>query len=333
MSPCTAPILVLNRSVVRSTGLTLSEAQLWVDEDRAAQIVANGPAANVANGAAGEKFYAILRGRRLGVFNSWHEAQRSTDGFRHSRHKSFDTHAAATAWLERNNLVATELEASANAERLRDRRLASPVASDRDLDNVSTSRVGVLANIGAAGVQISRGLTSWVSHRINTHDAPSQEQQRTGSKRDCGSSVSSKPEHTVVPPVLDRADGPALHTPQSAPSRVSSLRGSTGPVAPSTAPHRNSASSMAPIRSLLTSNSNFGRRASGADVNAEVISSMESSAADAGTTLLASTRLTSQFSTSSMHQSSPPKIPGTMPDAAVLPNSLLPRRSTREALR
>ena len=203
--------------------LTLSEAQLWIDEDRAAQIGANGPAANVTHGAAGEKFYAVLRGRRRGVFNSWHEAQRSTDGFRHSRHKAFDTHAAATAWLDRKNLVATVLEASTNAERLRDRRLASPVASDRDLDNLSTSRAGVLANIGAAGVQISRGLTSWVSHRINTHDAPSQERRRTGSERDCGSLVSSKPEYIVVPPVPDRADGPVLHTPHSAVGSVSSV--------------------------------------------------------------------------------------------------------------
>ena len=94
--------------------LTSSEAQLWIDEDRAAQIGANGPAANVAHGAAGEKFYAVLRGRRLGVFNSWHEAQRSTDGFPHSRHKSVDTHAAATAWLERKTLVATELGSECN---------------------------------------------------------------------------------------------------------------------------------------------------------------------------------------------------------------------------
>ena len=50
--------------------LTLSEAQLWTDEDRAAQVVANGPAVNVANGVAGEKCHAVLRGRRLGVFNA-----------------------------------------------------------------------------------------------------------------------------------------------------------------------------------------------------------------------------------------------------------------------
>ena len=202
--------------------LTSSDAQLSIDEDRAAQLGVDIPAAkaaNVAHGAAGEKFYAVLRDRRLGVFNSWHEAQRSTGGFPHSRHKPFDTHAAATAWLERKILVATELEASATAERLRDKRLASPVASNRDFDNASTSRVGVLANIGAASVQIGRGLKSWVSHRINTHDAPPQERRHTGSNHDCGSLVSSKPEHAAVPPVLDRADGPALHTPQSAPSQ------------------------------------------------------------------------------------------------------------------
>ena len=67
------------------------------------------------------------------------------------------------------------------------------------------------------------------------HDAPSQERRRTGSERGCGSLVSSKPEHAAGPPVLDREDVPALHTPQSASSRVSSLRGSTGPVAPSSA--------------------------------------------------------------------------------------------------
>ena len=124
--------------------LTLSEAQFWIDEDRAAQICANGPAVKVAHGAAGEKFYAVLRGRRLGVFNSWHEAQRSTDGFPHSRHKPFDTHGAATAWLERKNLVvATEREASANADRLRDRTMIgdSPVLSPAISTSITYQRL------------------------------------------------------------------------------------------------------------------------------------------------------------------------------------------------
>ena len=170
---------------------TSSDAQLWIDEDRAAQLGVDSPAANVAHSAAGEKFYAVLRGRRLGVFKSWHEAQRSTSGFPHSRLKSLDTYAAATAWLERKTLVAAESEASITAEQLRDKRLARPVASDRDFDNAPMSRVGVLANIGAASVQIGRGLTSWVSHRINTQDAPPQERRRTGSNRDCFRLVSS----------------------------------------------------------------------------------------------------------------------------------------------
>ena len=58
---------------------------------------------------------------------------------------------------------------------------------------------------------------------------------------------------------------------------------------------------------------------------------MESSSVDAGNTLLAPTRLTSQFSTSStMHQSSPPTTPDAMSDATVLSNPSPPRRSTRE---
>ena len=80
---------------------------------------------------------------------------------------------------------------------------------------------------------------------------------------------------------------------------VPSFRGSTVPDAPATAPLRNLASAMAPTRSFPTSNLSFGRRACGAGVDAEALSNMESSAVDAGTTLLAPTCLTLQFSTSS----------------------------------
>ena len=289
--------------------LNASDAQLWIDEDRAAQLGADNQqtpaAANVAHGAASEKFYAVLRGRRLGVFNSWHEARRSTDRFPHSRHKSFDTHAAATAWFERKTLIATELEASALAERLRDKRLASPVVSAHDFDSASSPRAGVLANLGAASVQLGRGLPSWVSHRITTHDALSQERRRTGSNRDCGSLVSSEPERSVVPSVLDRADGPALHTPQSAPSRASSFRGPTVPSAPATAPPRNLAPATAHTRSLLTSNMSFERRASGTSTDVDALSNVESSVVGAVATPLAPTRLNAQFSTSSTRSSAP----------------------------
>ena len=46
--------------------LNARKAQSWIDENRAAQCGVDSSSANATHGAAGEKFYAVLRGRRQG---------------------------------------------------------------------------------------------------------------------------------------------------------------------------------------------------------------------------------------------------------------------------
>lgn len=46
-----------------------------------------------------QKFYAVKKGRRLGIYTSWPDCQRQVSGFAGAVYKSFPSRAAATAWL------------------------------------------------------------------------------------------------------------------------------------------------------------------------------------------------------------------------------------------
>lgn len=44
-------------------------------------------------------FYAVLRGRHPGVYQTWAEASIEVQGFQHAAHKKFDTQEEADAWM------------------------------------------------------------------------------------------------------------------------------------------------------------------------------------------------------------------------------------------
>ena len=53
----------------------------------------------VSKGESGKsKVYAVVRGRRPGIYNTWASARKQVDGFSNSLHKSFKTAEAARAW-------------------------------------------------------------------------------------------------------------------------------------------------------------------------------------------------------------------------------------------
>ncbi|WP_145187266.1 viroplasmin family protein [Pseudomonas sp. URMO17WK12:I11] len=52
------------------------------------------------------KFYAVVRGRKLGIFNSWEDGARpSIDRFPEAKHQSFATLALAEEWYRQNTLT------------------------------------------------------------------------------------------------------------------------------------------------------------------------------------------------------------------------------------
>ena len=152
---------------------TAAEAQRWLDEEHAARVVrGSAPSqsatlrADAAVGARrGHVFYAVLVGRQIGVFNTWHEAKASTNGFSGARHKGFNTYDEATAWLRRKQEQAAIREATLTAGRLRDDRVPTQMSG--------ASAVATLANIGAAGIQLGVGLQSWMTQRVRHIDSSS----------------------------------------------------------------------------------------------------------------------------------------------------------------
>jgi ribonuclease HI len=44
-------------------------------------------------------FYAVRRGHRIGVFDTWSECERQVNGFSGALHKKFATREAASAWI------------------------------------------------------------------------------------------------------------------------------------------------------------------------------------------------------------------------------------------
>lgn len=47
----------------------------------------------------GPRYYAVVRGRKPGVYHTWDDAERQVSGFRQAQHKSFRTMAEAIAYL------------------------------------------------------------------------------------------------------------------------------------------------------------------------------------------------------------------------------------------
>ena len=152
---------------------TAAEAQRWLDEEHAARVVrvsAPSQSATLRSDAAigarrGHVFYAVLVGRQIGVFNTWHEAKASTNGFSGARHKSFNTYDEASAWLRRKQEQAAIREATLTAGRLREDRVPTQMPG--------ASAVATLAGIGAAGIQLGVGLQSWMTQRVRHIDSPS----------------------------------------------------------------------------------------------------------------------------------------------------------------
>ena len=281
---------------------TAAEAQRWLDEEHAARVVrGSAPSqsatlrADAAVGARrGHVFYAVLVGRQIGVFNTWHEAKASTNGFSGARHKGFNTYDEATAWLRRKQEQAAIREATLTAGRLRDDRVPTQMPG--------SSAVATLANIGAAGIQLGVGLQSWMTQRVRHIDSSS------------ASVVSHAAASSQALPLRnsstdsDSLDGFVIQTNKSVSAPVSSARSEEGrravPTAyvpltavpsPRPSPQRTPSSSFAATpaqrtpptapsslrsppssgsslgsrvarsASVLTKNHGFGRRASGLD--------------------------------------------------------------------
>ncbi|EGS20327.1 uncharacterized protein CTHT_0021530 [Thermochaetoides thermophila DSM 1495] len=57
------------------------------------------------------KVYAVRRGKRTGIFNTWDEAKAQVEGFSNAEFKSFRSEAEAQAWLEEKNGTVPQKEA------------------------------------------------------------------------------------------------------------------------------------------------------------------------------------------------------------------------------
>jgi hypothetical protein len=61
---------------------------------------------SVPDGSTRKKFYAVARGRRVGVFTQWKDAERSVHGYSGAIHKRFRSERAAVQWLaEHTNTI------------------------------------------------------------------------------------------------------------------------------------------------------------------------------------------------------------------------------------
>ena len=276
---------------------TAAEAQRWLDEEHAARVVrvsAPSQSATLRSDAAigarrGHVFYAVLVGRQIGVFNTWHEAKASTNGFSGARHKSFNTYDEASAWLRRKQEQAAIREATLTAGRLRDDRVPTQMPG--------ASAVATLAGIGAADIQLGVGLHLWMTQRVRHIDSPS----APAVSHAAASSQASPLRHSLTDSdILDgsatRASAPvssarseegrravstaydprtAVPSPRPSPQRTpsSSVANSaqrTPPTAPSSLRSPPSSggslgSRVARSASVLTKNHGFSRRASGLD--------------------------------------------------------------------
>jgi hypothetical protein len=56
---------------------------------------------STAEGSSRQKWYAVRRGRRPGMFSSWEECSAQVTGFRHAEFKSFKSRAEAESYLQR----------------------------------------------------------------------------------------------------------------------------------------------------------------------------------------------------------------------------------------
>jgi Caulimovirus viroplasmin len=52
--------------------------------------------------SSSKKFYAVARGRRVGIFDSWKECASQVNGFKMARFKAFPTHQEAASFLQMN---------------------------------------------------------------------------------------------------------------------------------------------------------------------------------------------------------------------------------------
>lgn len=50
-------------------------------------------------GPSGRRYYAVLKGRRSGIYTSWAEAQQQVLGFSDNNHKAFRTRSEAEAYI------------------------------------------------------------------------------------------------------------------------------------------------------------------------------------------------------------------------------------------
>ena len=57
------------------------------------------------------KYYAVKKGHKIGVFESWDECREATSGFSGPDFKVFSTLEEATAYLNDENLYMTQIEA------------------------------------------------------------------------------------------------------------------------------------------------------------------------------------------------------------------------------
>ena len=63
------------------------------------------------------KFYAVVRGRKLGIFNSWEDGARpSIDRFPEAKHQSFATLALAEEWYRQNTLTPSSNHSSSSLQ-------------------------------------------------------------------------------------------------------------------------------------------------------------------------------------------------------------------------
>lgn len=59
---------------------------------------------------AKKKYYAVRKGFTPGVYETWDEAKNQIDGFAGAEHKSFDSYAAAEAWIDGRDMAALEVD-------------------------------------------------------------------------------------------------------------------------------------------------------------------------------------------------------------------------------
>lgn len=68
---------------------------------------------------AKNKFYAVLTGRKTGIFNTWDEAKNSVEGYKNAKYKSFSNLKDAESWINNGgSTVQAEPDSSDNCEKI-----------------------------------------------------------------------------------------------------------------------------------------------------------------------------------------------------------------------